>query len=144
MKMKCSDFCTYLRALFAELIICVFSLQSTSGSDLTVKWGTGGLLVGLDNKENKSKGHGSVVTQIKGPMDSYVIAQRKKSAVSSGKFLTTSDSSSNITFGSCKFKTVSGMEVHLYNVWLQNNGTYNTGCLVYSESRSHVVLQRSV
>lgn len=120
--MKCSDFCTYLRALFAELIICVFSLQSTSGSDLTVKWETSGLLVGMDNKENKSKARGSVVTQIKGPMDSYVIAQRKKSAVSSGKFLTTSDSSSNITFGSCKLKTVSGMEFHLY-VWLQNNGT---------------------
>jgi hypothetical protein len=72
----------------------------------------------MDNKENKSQAHGSIGTEIKGPMDSYVISQRKKSAVSTGKFLTASDSSFNVRFGSSKLKTVPGMECHVYTVWL--------------------------
>lgn len=66
----------------------------------------------MDNKENKSQARGGVGTEIKGPMDSYVISQQK-SAVSSGKFLTTSDSSFSAKFGSSRLKTVPGMECHV-------------------------------
>jgi hypothetical protein len=82
----------------AGLIICVCSFQSSSGNGLTVKKEISGLRVGMDNKENKNQAQGGVGVQIKGPMDSYVISQKNKSA-SSGKFLTTSDSGCNGKFG---------------------------------------------
>jgi hypothetical protein len=78
----------------AGFIICVCSFQSSSGNGLTVKREISGLHVGMDNKENKNRAQGSIGTQIKGPMDLYIISQKNKS-VSSGKFLTASDSGCN-------------------------------------------------
>jgi len=79
----------------AGFIICVCSFQSSSGiGGLTVKREISGLHVGMDNKENKTQDQGSVGVQIKGPMDSYVISLKNKS-VSSGQFLTVSDSGCN-------------------------------------------------
>jgi hypothetical protein len=79
----------------AGFIICVCSFQSSSGNGgLTVKREISGLHVGMDNKENKTQDQGSVGVQIKGPMDSYVISLKNKS-VSSGQFLTVSDSGCN-------------------------------------------------
>ena len=76
-------------------IICVCSFQSSGGNGgVTVKREISGLHVGMDNKENKSQDQGSVGIQIKGPMDSYVISLKNKS-VSSGQFLTVSDSGCN-------------------------------------------------
>jgi hypothetical protein len=77
---------------------------------MAVKKENGGLHVGMDNKENKNRAQGAIGTQMKGPMDSYVIPQQKKSAVSSGKFLTACDSSFIVKFGSSKHKTGQGME----------------------------------
>lgn len=81
---------------------------------MTVKKEIGGLQVGMDNKENKNQAQGTIGTQVKGPMDSYIIPQQKKSAVSSGKFLTASDSSFSVKFGSSKLKTGSGMEYYMH------------------------------
>lgn len=81
---------------------------------MTVKKEIGGLHVGMDNKENKNQAQGTVGTQIKGPMDSYIIPQQKKSAVSSGKFLTASDSSITVKFGSSKLKTGPGTEYQMH------------------------------
>jgi len=79
----------------AGFIICVCSFQSSSGNGgVTVKREISGLHVGMDNKENKNQDQGSVGIQIKGPMDSYVISLKNK-AVSSGQFLTVSDSGCN-------------------------------------------------
>ena len=79
----------------AGFIICVCSFQSSSGNvGVTVKREISGLHGGMDNKENKNKDQGSVGMQIKGPMDSYVISLKNKT-VSSGQFLTVSDSGCN-------------------------------------------------
>jgi hypothetical protein len=82
---------------------------------LTVKKETSGLHVGMANKENKS----IIETEIKGPMDAYVHSQRKKLTHSSGKYLSTTDSSVGIKFGSTEVKTVPGMEyMCIYAIWL--------------------------
>jgi hypothetical protein len=99
-------------------MFCVFTFQSTSG--LTVKKEVSGLHVGMDNKENKNRAHGSVGMQIKGPMDSYIISQQKKSTGLSGKFLSTSDSCFNVKFGSSKLKTGAGMDYCVCTVCLKN------------------------
>lgn len=66
---------------------------------MTVKKEISGLHAGMDNKENKNQVKGSVGTQVKGPMDSYITSQKIK-AVSSGKVLTTSASGFNGKSGS--------------------------------------------
>jgi hypothetical protein len=78
---------------------------------LAVRKESGGLHVGMDNKENKNRAQGAMGTQMKGPMDSYVIPQQKKSTVSSGKFLTACDSSFIVKFGSSKHKTGPGRDI---------------------------------
>ena len=88
--MKYPD-CVCNVGLYCWFIICVCSFQSSSGNGFTVKREISGLHVGMDNKENKNQSQGSVGIQVKGPMDLYVISQKNKS-VSSGKFLTLSDS----------------------------------------------------
>ncbi|XP_069701938.1 E3 ubiquitin-protein ligase RNF169-like isoform X2 [Periplaneta americana] len=65
------------------------------------------LRVEMDNKENKNRAHCSVLTHMRGPMDSYVVSQ---SVMSSGKFVSTSDNSFKLKFGNNKHKTVSEPE----------------------------------
>jgi hypothetical protein len=79
-----------------------------------VKKEIGGLHVGMNNKENKNRAQGTIGTQIKGPIDSYIIPQQKKSTVSSGKFLTVSDSSFSVKLGSNKLRTGPGMVYRMY------------------------------
>ncbi|KAJ9579626.1 hypothetical protein L9F63_004705, partial [Diploptera punctata] len=81
--------------------------------------GTSGLLNkiepvrGMDDKENKNNSRASVSSQIRGPMDSYLCSQ-KKSTVSAGKFLTTSDSSFNVKFAGNKQKIGSISELEKF------------------------------
>jgi hypothetical protein len=101
---------------------------------LAVRKESGGFHVGMDNKENKNRAKGTVGTQMKGPMDSYVIPQQKKSAVSSGKFLTACDSGFAVKFGSSKHKTGPGMKYHniIYPTNILNTG-HRYGTITYTK-----------
>ena len=62
----------------------------------------------MDNKENNNNSVASATPQIRGPMDSYLLPQKKSSSIA-GKCLTTSDNSFNMKYVGTKQKMDPGM-----------------------------------